>query len=60
MPDIDIDFDDTGRQKVIDYVVEKYGKEQVAQIVTFGKIKAKSSIRDIIRVNDLPILKEIV
>ncbi len=55
MPDIDIDFDDTGRQKVIDYVVDKYGQEQVAQIVTFGKIKAKSSIRDIVRVNDLPI-----
>ena len=38
MPDIDTDFDDEGRQKVIDYVVDKYGKEQVAQIITYGKI----------------------
>ena len=41
MPDIDTDFDDEGRQKVIDYVVEKYGKNQVAQIVTYGTMAAK-------------------
>lgn len=52
-PDIDIDFDDKGRQKVIDYVVDKYGKQQVAQIVTFGTMAAKSSIRDVGRVKKL-------
>jgi DNA polymerase III subunit alpha len=52
-PDIDIDFDDKGRQKVIDYVVEKYGRNQVAQIVTFGTMAAKSSIRDVARVKQL-------
>ncbi len=55
MPDIDIDFDDYGREKVIDYVVEKYGRNQVAQIVTFGTMAAKSSIRDVGRVMDLPL-----
>ena len=55
MPDIDTDFDDEGRQKVIDYVVEKYGKEQVAQIVTYGTMAAKSSIKDVARVMDLPL-----
>ena len=55
MPDIDTDFDDEGRQKVIDYVVEKYGKNQVAQIVTYGGMAAKSSIRDVSRVLDLPL-----
>ncbi len=55
MPDIDTDFDDEGRQKVIDYVVEKYGKDQVAQIVTYGSMAAKSSIRDVSRVMDLPL-----
>lgn len=55
MPDIDTDFDDEGRQKVIDYVVEKYGKNQVAQIVTYGSIAAKSSIKDVARVLDLPL-----
>ncbi len=53
MPDIDIDFDDDGRGKVIDYVIEKYGSNQVAQIVTYGKMAAKSSIRDTARVLDL-------
>lgn len=53
MPDIDIDFDDRGRQKVIDYVVEQYGRNQVAQIVTFGTMAAKSSIRDVARVKQL-------
>ncbi len=55
MPDIDIDFDDEGRQKVIDWVVDKYGKNQVAQIVTFGTMAAKSSIRDVGRVMSLPL-----
>ena len=55
MPDIDIDFDDEGRQKVIDYVVEKYGRNQVAQIITFGSMGAKSSIRDVARVLGLPL-----
>ena len=53
MPDIDIDFDDEGRSKVIDYVIEKYGAKQVAQIITYGKMAAKSSIRDTARVLDL-------
>ena len=55
MPDIDIDFDDDGRQKVIDWVVDKYGKNQVAQIITFGTMAAKSSIRDVGRVLSLPL-----
>lgn len=55
MPDIDIDFDDEGRQRVIDYVVDKYGKNQVAQIITFGTMAAKSSIRDVARTLDLPL-----
>ena len=49
MPDIDIDFAPEGRQKVIDYVVEKYGESQVAQIITFGTMKAKLAIRDVAR-----------
>ena len=52
---MDIDFDDTGRQKVIDYVVDKYGRNQVAQIITFGSMAAKSSIRDVARVLNLPL-----
>ncbi len=55
MPDIDTDFDDVGRQKVIDYVVKKYGKNQVAQIVTYGTMAARSSIKDVARVMDLPL-----
>ena len=55
MPDIDIDFDDEGRQKVIDYVVNKYGKQQVAQIITYGSMAAKSSLRDVGRVLDVPL-----
>ncbi len=57
MPDIDTDFDDEGRQKVIDYVVEKYGKNQVAQIITYGTMAAKSSIKDVARVMDLPLFE---
>ncbi|TAL58666.1 MAG: DNA polymerase III subunit alpha [Bacteroidetes bacterium] len=55
MPDIDTDFDDEGRQKVLNYVVEKYGKNQVAQIVTYGTMAAKMSIKDVARVMDLPL-----
>lgn len=55
MPDIDIDFDDEGRSKVIDYVVDKYGKNQVAQIVTYGTMAAKMSIKDVSRVLELPL-----
>lgn len=55
MPDIDTDFDDEGRQRVIDYVVDKYGKNQVAQIITYGSMAAKSSIKDVARVLDLPL-----
>ncbi|MDQ0106605.1 DNA polymerase-3 subunit alpha [Chitinophaga terrae (ex Kim and Jung 2007)] len=55
MPDIDTDFDDEGRQKVIDYVVQKYGKNQVAQIITYGTMAAKMSIKDVARVMDLPL-----
>ena len=54
MPDIDIDFDDEGRQKVISYVAEKYGQAQVAHIITFGSMAAKSAIRDVARVLKLP------
>jgi len=55
MPDIDIDFDDEGRDSVMDYVIKKYGRTRVAQIVTFGTMAAKSSIRDVARVLKLPL-----
>lgn len=55
MPDIDIDFDDEGRGRVMDYVIQKYGSNQVAQIITYGTMAAKSSIRDTARVLDLPL-----
>ena len=55
MPDIDIDFDDEGRGRVMDYVIEKYGSNQVAQIITYGTMAAKSAIRDTARVLDLPL-----
>ncbi len=54
MPDIDIDFAPEGRQKIIEYVVEKYGEEQVAQIITFGTMKAKLAIRDVGRALNIP------
>ena len=54
MPDIDIDFCYERREEVIDYVVEKYGKDKVAQIVTFGTMAARGAIRDIGRVIDMP------
>jgi DNA polymerase-3 subunit alpha len=55
LPDIDIDFDDEGRGRIIDWVVNKYGKENVAQIITYGTMAAKSSIRDTARVLNLPL-----
>ena len=57
MPDIDIDFDEDGRDKVLNWVVEKYGLEKVAHIITFGTMKAKLAIRDIARVEKLPLSK---
>ena len=54
MPDFDVDFDDRRRGEVIDYVTEKYGEEKVAQIVTFGTIKAKQALKDASRVMDQP------
>lgn len=54
MPDIDVDFAPEGRQKVIDYVVEKYGTENVAQIITFGTMKSKLAVRDVGRALDIP------
>ena len=57
MPDIDIDFDDEGRGRVMDYVINKYGSNQVAQIITYGTMAAKSSIRDTARVLDLPLFE---
>ncbi|MEY3592445.1 MAG: hypothetical protein RLZZ38_1421 [Bacteroidota bacterium] len=55
MPDIDIDFDDEGRGRVIDYVINKYGANQVAQIITYGTMAAKSAVRDTSRVMNLPL-----
>lgn len=57
MPDIDIDFDDEGRSRVMDYVIQKYGSNQVAQIITYGKMATKSAIRDTARVLDLPLFE---
>ena len=55
MPDIDIDFDDEGRGKVLRWVTEKYGSERVAHIVTYGTMATKSSIKDVARVHKLPL-----
>ncbi|WP_264520326.1 DNA polymerase III subunit alpha [Flavobacterium sp. N1994] len=57
LPDIDIDFDDEGRSKVMEYVIQKYGSKQVAQIITYGTMATKSSIRDTARVMDLPLFE---
>lgn len=57
MPDIDVDFCYERRQEVIDYVVEKYGKDQVVQIITFGTMAARAVIRDVGRVLDIPYAK---
>ena len=54
MPDFDVDFDDRRRGEVIDYVTDKYGEDKVAQIVTFGTIKAKQALKDASRVMDQP------
>ncbi len=54
MPDFDIDFCYVNRQKVIDYVIEKYGKDRVSQIVTFGTMAARAAIRDVGRAMDIP------
>lgn len=54
MPDIDIDFQDDRRQEVIDYVIAKYGKERVAQIITFGTLGARAAVRDVGRVVNMP------
>ncbi len=55
MPDVDIDFDDDGRQKVLDYVTNKYGNDKVAHICTFGTMATKSAIKDVARVLKLPL-----
>ena len=55
MPDIDIDFDDEGRDKVLQWVKEKYGAKRVAHLITFGSMAAKSSIRDVARVQKFPL-----
>jgi len=55
MPDIDVDFDDEGRERVLKYVVDKYGEDRVAQIVTFGTMAARSSIKDVGRVLKVPL-----
>ena len=55
MPDVDIDFDDDGRQKVLDYVTRKYGNDKVAHICTFGTMATKSAIKDVARVLKLPL-----
>ncbi len=54
MPDIDIDFEDERRQEVIDYVIEKYGSDHVAQIITFGTFGARAAVRDVGRVLNIP------
>ena len=55
MPDIDVDFDDAGRGKVLEYVTDKYGQDHVAHIVTFGQMAAKSAIKDVGRVMEYPL-----
>ena len=55
LPDIDVDFDDDGRAKVLKYVTEKYGEPNVAHIITYGTMAAKSAIKDVARVENLPI-----
>ena len=55
LPDIDVDFDDDGRGEVLHYVTEKYGAEKVAHIITFGTMAAKSAIKDVARVEQLPL-----
>lgn len=54
-PDIDIDFDDEGRQEVIDYVVEQYGRQSVSQVITYGTMGAKTALRDVGRTLNIPL-----
>src|SRR5690625_6518707 len=54
LPDFDVDFDDRRRGEVIEYVTRKYGDDRVAQIVTFGTIKAKQAVKDAVRVSGHP------
>lgn len=55
LPDIDVDFDDEGRAKVLDWVTQKYGKEKVAHIITYGTMATKSSVADVGRVQKVPL-----
>jgi len=55
LPDIDVDFDDDGRGKVLSWVTQKYGEENVAHIITYGTMAAKSAIKDVARVQKMPI-----
>ena len=55
MPDVDIDFDDDGRYRVFQYIEEKYGKEQISHVITYGTMAAKSAIKDVARVSDMSI-----
>ncbi|MDR1676613.1 MAG: DNA polymerase III subunit alpha, partial [Tannerella sp.] len=57
MPDIDIDFDDDGRGKVLKWVTEKYGQERVAHIITYGTMATKMAIKDVARVEKLPLIE---
>ena len=57
LPDIDVDFDDDGRERVLDWVTKKYGKEKVAHIITYGTMAAKSAIADVGRVQKVPLSK---
>ena len=59
IPDIDIDFDEDGREEIMKWVVDKYGKERVAQVITFGTMAAKMAIRDVARVINLPLSEAI-
>ncbi|MBQ4195132.1 MAG: DNA polymerase III subunit alpha, partial [Thermoguttaceae bacterium] len=54
LPDIDVDFDDDGRGRVLDWITKKYGKEKVAHIITYGTMAAKSAIQDVGRVQKVP------
>lgn len=54
MPDFDVDFDERRRGEVIDYVTNKYGDDRVAQVITYGKIKAKQALKDSARVLGFP------
>src|SRR5690606_23530082 len=54
MPDIDIDFNDERRDEVIEYVVQKYGSDRVAQIITFGTMAARAAVRDVGRAMNVP------